>query len=184
MENRNSVRNHHHMLKNRFLITSITCGALVLPAMGLEPEVTPVEHLNVKEGFKVERLYSVPKAKLGSWVVLCEDDKGRLIAGDQYGSLYRFSPPAAGKLLKDEDIEKIDLDIGHAWGMCYAFDSLYVVINDKAHGGRGLYRVQDTDGDDQFDKVSLLKKFQENGGEHGPHAVSYTHLTLPTTPYV
>lgn len=140
-------------------------------AFAQEPEVTATDKLVVKEGFKVERLYSVPKAKMGSWVVLCEDDKGRLIAGDQYGAIYRFSPPALGVVLKDADIEKIDLDIGHAWGMCYAFDSLYVVVNDKSHKGRGLYRVQDANGDDQFDKVTLLKKFQESGGEHGPHAV-------------
>lgn len=159
------------MQKKRFLTRAMTLGAFVLPAFGLEPEATPVARLNIKEGFKVERLYSVPREKLGSWVVLCEDDKGRLIAGDQYGSLYRFVPPTAGEVLNDSDIEKIDLDIGHAWGMCYAFDSLYVVVNDKAHKGRGLYRIQDTDGDDQFDKVSLLKKFQESGGEHGPHAV-------------
>ncbi|MGC6426036.1 MAG: c-type cytochrome [Akkermansiaceae bacterium] len=149
------------------LVFAIFCRSL----FGLEPEATPVDRLNVKEGFKVERLYTVPKERFGSWVVLCEDDKGRLIAGDQYGSLYRFSPPVAGGVLKDSDIEKIDLDIGHAWGMCYAFDSLYVVVNDKAHKGRGLYRLQDTDGDDKFDKVTLLKKFQESGGEHGPHAV-------------
>ncbi|MDB4456016.1 hypothetical protein N9158_01805, partial [bacterium] len=140
-------------------------------ALAQEPTVTAPDRLTVKEGFKVERLYSVPKAELGSWVVMCKDDKGRLIAGDQYGALYRFSTPAPGATLKEKDIEKIDLDIGHAWGMCYAFDSLYVVVNDKAHKGRGLYRVRDTDGDDKYDKVELLKKFQENGGEHGPHAV-------------
>ncbi|MDA7618958.1 heme-binding protein, partial [bacterium] len=143
-----------------------------LVALAQEPTVTAPDRLTVKEGFKVERLYSVPKAELGSWVVMCKDDKGRLIAGDQYGALYRFSTPAPGATLKEKDIEKIDLDIGHAWGMCYAFDSLYVVVNDKAHKGRGLYRVRDTDGDDKYDKVELLKKFQENGGEHGPHAVS------------
>ncbi|MDB4492180.1 c-type cytochrome [bacterium] len=140
-------------------------------ALAQEPTVTAPDRLTVKEGFKVERLYSVPKAELGSWVVMCKDDKGRLIAGDQYGALYRFSTPAPGATLKEKDIEKIDLDIGHAWGMSYAFDSLYVVVNDKAHKGRGLYRVRDTDGDDKYDKVELLKKFQENGGEHGPHAV-------------
>ena len=73
--------------------------------------------------------------------------------------------------LPEENLEKIDLDIGHAWGLCYAFDSLYVVVNDKKHEGRGLYRVEDTNKDDKFDKVTLLKKFQEVGGEHGPHAV-------------
>lgn len=134
-------------------------------------QATPADKLVVKEGFKVERLYSVPKEKFGSWVVLTEDDKGRLIAGDQYGSLYRFPRPAAGKTLEESQIEKIDLDIGHAWGLCYAFDSLYAVVNEKKHKGRGLYRIQDTNGDDKFDKVKLLKKFQEVGGEHGPHAV-------------
>ena len=140
-------------------------------AIGLTAESTPVNRLTVKKGFLVERLYSVPKEKFGSWVVLCKDDKGRLLAGDQYGAIYRFEAPAPGKTLQDSDVEKIDLDIGHAWGMCYAFDSLYVVVNDKAHGGRGLYRLKDTNGDDKFDTVKLLRKFQENGGEHGPHAV-------------
>jgi putative heme-binding domain-containing protein len=73
--------------------------------------------------------------------------------------------------LAKKDIEKIEVDIGHAWGLCYAFDALYAVVNDKKHGGRGLYRITDSDGDDKFDKKELLKKFQENGGEHGPHAV-------------
>ena len=134
-------------------------------------EATSPQRLVVKEGFKVERLYSVPKKDFGSWVVLCEDDKGRLIVGDQYGSLYRVDRHAHGQTLTDENLEKIDLDIGHAWGLCYAFDSLYVVVNDKKYEGRGLYRVQDTNNDDKFDKVTLLKKFQEVGGEHGPHAV-------------
>ncbi|MBR9759456.1 c-type cytochrome [bacterium] len=152
----------------RRLITSVLGASC---AIGLTAESTPVERLTVKKGFLVERLYSVPKEKFGSWVVLCKDDKGRLLAGDQYGAIYRFEAPAPGKTLQDSDVEKIDLDIGHAWGMCYAFDSLYVVVNDKAHGGRGLYRLKDTDGDDKFDSVKLLRKFQENGGEHGPHAV-------------
>ena len=154
------------MLKR--LITSVLGASC---AIGLTAESTPVNRLTVKKGFLVERLYSVPKEKFGSWVVLCKDDKGRLLAGDQYGAIYRFKAPAPGKTLQDSNVEKINLDIGHAWGMCYAFDSLYVVVNDKAHGGRGLYRLKDTNGDDKFDSVKLLRKFQENGGEHGPHAV-------------
>ncbi len=160
-------------MTHRFLLrAAIGLSTLLsIPVSAAENEVTAPDRLNISEGFKVERLYSVPKDQFGSWVTLCKDDKGRLIAGDQYGAIYRFKAPAPGETLKDSDIQKIDLDIGHAWGMCYAFNSLYVVINDNKHGGRGLYRVQDTNGDDQFDKVSLLKKFEENGGEHGPHAV-------------
>ncbi len=135
-----------------------------------EPQATPVETLKVKEGFKVELVYTVPKDEQGSWVSMCVDDKGRLIASDQYGGLYRATPPPIGGKGATR-IEKIDVDMGHAQGLLHAFGSLYVVVNDKAHGGRGLYRLRDTNGDDQYDKVELLKKFEESGGEHGPHAV-------------
>ena len=159
-----------NFLKDTLAMAALFVASPIL-ADDFVSQATPPERLVVKDGFKIERLYSVPKKDFGSWVTLCEDDKGRLIAGDQYGSLYRFKRPESGKILSDADLEKIDLDIGHAWGMCYAFDSLYVVVNDKKHKGRGLYRVQDTNGDDKFDQVTLLKKFQEIGGEHGPHAV-------------
>jgi len=160
-------------VKNFFGSSAIAASLLFSTSFAEDfvSEATSAEDLIIKEGFQVERLYSVPKDQFGSWVTLCEDDKGRLIAGDQYGSLYRFPTPAPGQILKDEEIEKIDLDIGHAWGLCYAFDSLYVVVNAKKHQGRGLYRVRDTNGDDKFDQVELLKKFQEVGGEHGVHAV-------------
>ena len=157
-------------LKRLIPLTFVLAGQNSL-AEDFVSQVTPSDRLVVKEGFKVERLYSVPKKNFGSWNTLCEDDKGRLIAGDQYGGLYRFKRPAPGKALQDSDLEKIELDIGHAWGLCYAFNALYVVVNDKAHGGRGLYRLTDTNGDDKFDKKELLKKFQETGGEHGCHAV-------------
>jgi putative heme-binding domain-containing protein len=135
------------------------------------PEATAVEDIKVAEGFRVELLYSVPKADQGSWVAMTEDDKGRLIVSDQYGSLYRLTPPELGQEIAPDAIEKIDLDIGGAQGLLYAFDSLYVVLNTDQHGGRGLYRLRDTDGDDRFDSKELLRKFAEEGGEHGPHAV-------------
>lgn len=136
-----------------------------------QQEATPVKNLNVKEGFHVERLYSVPKEQQGSWVAMCADHAGRLIVSDQYGALYRMTPPAPGETLHADQVETIDVDMGGAQGLLYAFDSLYVVTNTDKHGGRGLYRVRDTDGDDRFDHVERLRKFEEEGGEHGPHAV-------------
>src|SRR5262245_29443561 len=44
---------------------------------------TPVTHMKVKDGFKVELLYSVPSSQ-GSWVSMTVDPKGRLITSDQY----------------------------------------------------------------------------------------------------
>lgn len=147
------------------LLTSITCF------LGVAAESTPPEQIKVKAGFEVERLFSVPGERMGSWVVMCEDDQGRIIVGDQYGALYRFVTPPPGERLAEADIERIQVDIGHAQGLCYAFDSLYVVVNADQHGGRGLYRLRDSSNDGQFDQLTLLKKFTETGGEHGPHAV-------------
>ncbi len=132
------------------------------------PEATAVESMRIKEGFRVERLYSVPKDKEGSWVAMTIDTKGRLICSDQYGGLYRLTP---GATAEDTKVENIAVKIGQAQGLVYAFDSLYLVQANDAYEGRGLYRVRDTDGDDAFDKVELLRKFANEGGEHGPHAV-------------
>lgn len=134
--------------------------------------------LQVPEGFEVELVYSVPLKEQGSWVALTPDSAGRLITSDQFGGLYRVT-------LGDEDsvteVEKLDLPIGHAQGLLYAYDSLYVTVNlyrtskEKVAQGSGFYRVLDSDGDDRFDQVKLLKRLEavdnDNGhGEHGPHA--------------
>lgn len=136
-----------------------------------QPTATPVDRINLVDGFKAELLYSVPKADQGSWVSMTMDDKQRLIVSDQYGSLYRLPIPGPGETISPGDVEKIDLDIGGAQGLLYAHNSLYAVLNTQEHGGRGLYRISDTNGDDVYDKKELLRKFEEMGGEHGPHAV-------------
>ena len=40
---------------------------------------TPTERIRLPDGFKIELLYSVPRDDQGSWVAMCQDDKGRLI---------------------------------------------------------------------------------------------------------
>jgi putative heme-binding domain-containing protein len=137
---------------------------------GSPPGAAP-SHVRVHKDFKVELLYSVPRDKHGSWINLTIDPKGRLIVSDQYGKLYRVTPPPLGTTAGLK-VEPIDLKIGGAHGLLYAYDSLYVVVGDGPRGGprAGLYRVRDTDGDDKFDTVELLRRIQ-GGGEHGPHAV-------------
>jgi putative heme-binding domain-containing protein len=65
--------------------------------------------------------------------------------------------------------------MGYAQGLLYAFNSLYVMVNHNSNKdfdkNTGLYRLQDTDGDDQFDKVTLLKSLKGEPGEHGPHSI-------------
>jgi putative heme-binding domain-containing protein len=145
------------------------CLLMVLASqvVAAEPQATPAERIVVPEGFRVELLYSVPAETQGSWVNMTSDPQGRLIVSDQYGSLYRVT---TGASTADTKIEKLEVAIGQAQGLLYAFDSLYVMVNGGAAQGSGLYRVRDTDGDDQFDQVQLLRAIR-GGGEHGPHAI-------------
>src|SRR5262249_52416271 len=139
----------------------VTESKLAAAAKLKEPTATSAESLKVAKGFQVELLYSVPKDEQGSWVSMCVDPKGRLIVCDQYGGLYRVTPPAIGSKGQTIKIEKIPVDIGEAQGLLWAFDSLYVMVNSGRYQN-GLYRVRDTDGDDMPDKVELLRKL--NGG--------------------
>jgi len=151
----------------------------------LDPKV---EKLKLQPDFKAEHLYSPSESKNGSWVAMTFDHKGRMIACDQYGFLYRLTIPPIGtesvksKIIVEKleikvegDTSKIKIKMGYAQGLLYAFNSLYVMVNHKSDTsmakGSGLYRLEDTDNDDQYDKISLLKDMVTPGGEHGPHSM-------------
>jgi putative heme-binding domain-containing protein len=153
------------------LLTFLSLGSALLaqPSDSFAGLATPVNQLKALPGFQIELLHTVPKAQQGSWVSMTVDPKGRLIVSDQYGKLYRIVTPPAGTNV-GLVVEPLDVAIGQAQGLLYAFDSLYVMVATESFQGRGLYRVRDTNGDDQFDDVKLLKKL-EGGGEHGPHAI-------------
>ena len=149
----------------------------ILDCAAKSAAVSAGDALNLPKDFKAELLYTVPKADQGSWVTITVDQKGRLIACDQYGKLYRITVPAIGAADAAESTKVEELvvpngpgnkPIGGAHGLLYAFDSLYVMINEQ--DGKGLWRLRDTDGDDKFDKAEYLRKI-DGGGEHGPHAI-------------
>ena len=174
--------------------------------------------LQVAPGFKVELIYTVPKEEQGSWVALTVDPKGRMYAGDQYGAINSLTLPPLGSTAGTQ-VEKLAItlpaivltadseqlppppkkgkgadglppSIG-AHGLLYAFDSLYVMI-DEVPNRRGIWRLRDTDGDDQFDEVKFLREMKSLGGEHGPHSLTLSpdgksiyfvngnHTDLPT----
>ena len=139
-----------------------------------ENTATPVARIKAPKDFKVELLYSVPGGDQGSWVNLCHDDKGRIYASDQYGGLYRFTPPAAGEPLDPANVQKVAVDIRAVNGMLFAFGSLYVGVNDyESKIPSGLYRISDSNADDQLDKVELLRGI-DSKGDHGVHAIVLT----------
>jgi len=143
-----------------------------------------IKRLKLPDGFKAERLYGPSENGEGSWVSMAFDPKGRLLASDQYGALYRLKIPAIGST-DSVQIERIKLTapghesdssigIGYAQGLLWAFNSLYVMINhekdDEFSKGSGLYRLQDKDNDDEFETITLLREF-DGAGEHGPHSI-------------
>jgi putative heme-binding domain-containing protein len=150
----------------------IILSLLLTSAFGeFETKATPIESISVKDGFEVELLFTVPKERLGSWVNLCLDDQNRIIASDQFGGLYRFKAPSKNQILKESDVEKIPANIRAANGLLWAFDSLYVAVNDyEKKMESGIYRLTDSNGDDQLDKVEKLRGMQARG-DHGVHAL-------------
>ena len=65
-----------------------------------------VANLKLPQGFKAERLYGPSDHGEGSWVSMTFDNKGRIIASDQYGYLYRLKVPAIGDTINKTTIEK------------------------------------------------------------------------------
>jgi putative heme-binding domain-containing protein len=142
-------------------------GEVAKAAVSHPGQATAAEDLTVLPGFKVELLYSVPKEQ-DSWVCMTPDPKGRLIVSGQNGPLFRVTP---GKDAESTKVEKIDIPIGQAQGLLWAFDSLYVDVNGGGIGGHGagFYRMKCPDGE-HFAQPELLIPLN-SGGEHGPHAI-------------
>lgn len=172
-------------------------GQKARAAMAEIAEATPASALNVAPGFKVELLYTVPQDDQGSWVALTPDSKGRLIASDQYGGLYRLTVPPLGTSTGTR-IEKLDLDFTKvirdeppappkgdakkkggnnlaavpvgAHGLLHAFDSLYIMVN-EGRPRAGVWRARDTNDDDQYDQFDYILPIKVGSGEHGTHAL-------------
>jgi putative heme-binding domain-containing protein len=182
------------MTKKPQLLLAVCISFLLLISFKYIREIVPpdpnpkAQKLKLQPNFKAEHLYSPSEAGNGSWVSMTFDDKGRMIASDQYGYLYRLTIPPVGADTNTAKIkvEKLDISVegdtsrikmGFAHGLLYAFNSLYVMVNNNPtppatmNRGSGLYRLQDTNNDDQFDKITLLKELVTPGGEHGPHSI-------------
>jgi putative heme-binding domain-containing protein len=133
----------------------------------------PAGEFRTPAGFEVDLVYEVPLDEQGSWVSLCVDPQGRILASDQYGKIYRVT---VGD--DEHDVEQLDINIGMAQGMLHAFGSLYININanrNQLQGtdaeGPGIYRLTDTNDDDQYDQLEYIVPMSDGAGEHGPHAL-------------
>jgi len=126
--------------------------------------VTSPDAFRLADGFAIDLLHEVVSESEGSWVSLTVDPQGRLIACDQYGGLFRIDVAS-----EPVQVEKLAIDLKGAQGLLCAFDALYANVNVGGPSG-GLWRLTDTNGDDQYDKKEHLVPLNA-GSEHGPHAV-------------
>src|SRR5699024_6910927 len=121
--------------------------------------------INTLPGFEVQLIYSVPRESQGSWVSLTVGPEGQLYASDQQGEgMYQVT---VGDSLKDTDVDvkELIMPVSGAQGQVWAFDYLYMNIN-----GKWLFRMEDTNIDDQFDMLEYLGG-PPRRGEHGNHAI-------------
>ena len=100
------------------------------------------EQFRVAEGFRVDLVHEVTE---GSWVCMTLDPKGRLIACDQYGGLYRISLDEESNAGTPTKVEKLNSQIQGAQGLLCAFGSLYANVNSN-EAPSGVWRLTDTDG--------------------------------------
>ncbi len=161
-------------------------GKVFDAAANLGGSKVPANTFQVLPGFKVEKMFTVPKSELGSWVSLTADDKGRLYASDQEGKgIFRITPGRIGtdelpSTRRGKDPGEVYLKvkvrereeqrlITAAQGLLWANNALYVMCNGGP--GTGIYRVTSSSkNSDVLDTVEKLKAIG-GGGEHGPHAL-------------
>lgn len=101
-------------------------------------------------GYEVDLIHSAKKDE-GSWVSFTFDPKGRLIIAREDAGLLRLTLPT--KKGDAPKLETINTTLHECRGLLWAYDSLYA----NANNDKGLFRLRDANGDDQFEEVKLLR---------------------------
>lgn len=127
-------------------------------ALGAEGAVDAAK-IGVLPGFEVELLRSAKKEE-GSWVSMTFDPRGRVLIAREDRGILRLSLP--DKRGAEARLETVNDTLHECRGLLWAFDSLYA----NANNDKGLYRLCDKNGDDQFEEVKLLRSSPGDVG-HG-----------------
>jgi putative heme-binding domain-containing protein len=132
--------------------------------------------IKVPEGFELEVLYEPSTHDQGSWVAITEGGNGTMYTCDQYGAIYYFPIPPDGEEINPNDVDTVAVNVGHAHGLLWAFNSLYAVVVKKEDPEKpdqlssGVYRITDSDGDGSLDASSKILHV-DGYSEHGPHTL-------------
>ena len=113
----------------------------------------------VVPGFTVDLVYSAAKGE-DSWISLARDPRGRWIVGQEKQGLLRLTLPEQGQTVVK--VERINDKLRECRGIVFAKGDLYAMANVD----NSLFRLRDSDGDDQFETVEKLYEFAGDAG-HG-----------------
>ncbi|MCE9528603.1 MAG: c-type cytochrome [Planctomycetales bacterium] len=133
---------------------------LALDANGVASPVS----ISALPGYAVEMVRQAGPGE-GSWISLAFDPKGRMVVTRETKGLLRMTLDAERKAVIR--IEEINSDLLECRSLLFAHGALYVSANNSL----GIYRLKDTDGDDTYDEVKLLKKL-EGGVGHGRNGLA------------
>jgi putative heme-binding domain-containing protein len=120
----------------------------------------------VPAGFSVEVV--APPEQTGSLIGVTFDSLGRPVVSKERGHpTVLFDRDGDGVY---ETEKAFSTKVKQAHGMWFDGRVLYAVANDE-NGQVGLYRLEDTSGDDTADTFERISTFQGGIGEHGPHDI-------------
>lgn len=133
---------------------------------------TATSAFQLQPGFEIDLIRSAAKDE-DSWISMDFDPQGRIIIAREKAGLIRLTLTGSGV----KSIEVVNEDLPEIRGVLFAHGCLYV--NSNTHNVRksprdrtgGLYRLRDTNGDDQFDEVKLLGGRTATGG-HGRNDIT------------
>jgi putative heme-binding domain-containing protein len=111
---------------------------------------TGVENITALPGFKVELIRS-SQTNEGSWVAMAFDPKGRVVIAREDRGLLRMT--LATNRSAVTRVEVINTNLLECRGLLFAYDALYA----NANNSKALVRLRDSDGDDQFDDIKVLR---------------------------
>ncbi|WP_181938092.1 MULTISPECIES: c-type cytochrome [unclassified Arenibacter] len=154
------------------LLILFSCGS---EAEGPIKERIVMDNITLPKGFDIKKIYSPEEHHQGSWVSITKDDHGRLYTSDQFGYLYQVTLPSGANKQDSVVVKKLDIGIGLAQGLLWHKEVLYALVNSNVnrdlHIHSGFYKITDSDGNGEFDKVDTLRVFKGSFGEHGPHSI-------------
>jgi putative heme-binding domain-containing protein len=151
----------NRIASNLLLVSLSLTGCQFFPEPRFEGSFT------VPPGFVVE--VAAPPEMVGSLIQLTFDSLGRPVVSKERGH---------PTILFDNDddglfeTEKVFSDkVQNLQGMWFDGRTLYAIGDDSAEEKAGLYKLEDTNGDDVADTFERLHLFTGPMGEHGPHDI-------------